>query len=1768
MRGVIKKDKIIIGVSIVVLCFALIQLGVLVYHRYTTSEKTKREVKLTVEKIENGTVKVMQGEEELLPNDNNEFYIKEGENISIKCTPDEEYGVYSVKLGEENLNVENAKEFTYEDTIKENQVLQIDLKRQYCVSYINRGKGSCECTYGENKINEKQWFFEGEKIELSFIPELYYAIKHIEINGESVNVEENNKSFSYAIPIMNKDYNIEVECYKPIYSVKITGGELKVWINGKETNEAKIESGSKCEIKIEGKRKNIFIVGARDKINERIIEDAIEKASYYIYDEKLMNDIDIQFRTIEFGFVEGKFEECFDIFTEKGDVYRAKPFGKDNIIVYLNKNEVFTLKPKKNIKLSVFIDGAEKEVNGLSIKENCSYNRLGLEGKCGIGVYKPNLQFIFDTTPPQVSSYNTKKSSADTLSLIATIKDQGDAGIDTVQFGTKEDYDAKKTVEETEKSYQYKANAESNDQYIFELPKDGLEKKEYYIWATDRATNQSEAVKVDITGPELTVDTQSEWTNRDITVTGKVVDESKVSQIYYSTSKEDAGKHTVEQKSSKQCKMASYDQETGNYNFVIEANSSGKSTYYVWGYDEVGNKSEKIISYTALVDIKKPTVSLVKKTPNKKWTNSLVTMEFKASDAEAAEHSGITEVYYYDSEHEKEPTKLVVNKAEKDSYVIQSPKDQKGNPVQMEGYYNIYAKDKAGNVSEPLVVEVNIDTCAPKAAGITVRQDEDEGETLKGMTHGMYSNTPVLIEVLGNDRYQLSDGSMVKSSGLSAIALLCNEKEIGRQKITQDCTEETQSAKFKLPAPFKGTLSVVLYDVVGNQTKLIPISKIDSSYHDDICIETGKPSIGLDGGDDYYVDENKNIWYGKDQELTVTYKDTESGLAAAEIKINGQAIKKDAAGKSVKIGDSKKIAKESFVINTNQIGESSDGKYTIELRTCDNAGNEKTSEKTLYIDRGEPKIEQFSFIADGVKDQSERLIEKQEYGYYFNGNTKVTIKASDGDPSSGVHAIEYYMVDYSKDKSGVETKKVVKEAEKDNTVSFMIQNNFKGQVFARAIDCVAHTTESYSKPYGIIIDSSAKKNSKSEITFTTPDTKKKDEKGNLLYKENVDVGIDVANTFKGIRSVEWEVSSKQDSAKNQSGKVTVSADGKLQGDRGMFSINGTDVNLVTSLKGALKITNNSNDIRVHVVVTDRSGIESEKELYISIDKTKPTVQISFDKQKEGIYYNENRMATIRVKDRNFSPEKLNLEVFNADGMVPTLSEWSKTKNEKNPDETLYTATVLFDKDGIYSLAVSLEDSAGNKARSEKTEVFTIDKEKPVCQIDMPQSESRSAGIEYYNSDIMVRLHVNEKNFDYKKIQVKGTAKKDGKILSYPELQIVSSTKIDHNLAMEFTEEGEYTLQIAYTDEAGNQAEEKELVKFVIDKTVPEVSIVGVEDSKAYNGDIMPVITCKDGNMQSSGGKVQLYDALENEIEITPAIVREQKVYQYTLNCFPKEEKYDNVYKLYVECEDLAKNKTKKQIYFSLNRFGSTYSFNDSLLSVAGRYVNNDVTPTVKEVNVNKLQEEDTVVRLICNDNVKDLVKEQDYTVKESGGNGSWYTYEYEISKELIKEDGKYSIAIYSKDEAGNINENIDGDKKAELWFGIDRTAPRIVPINISSGATYNQEERKVLINVEDNLLLGSTKIFVNGEEQNFSIEDNQYAVQVGSSNSEQVIKVVATDLAGNESVKEIGKFYITKNLLIRIANNKAFLFLVIGGIALVAVVSVVGVIKYRRKREY
>lgn len=97
-----------------------------------------------------------------------------------------------------------------------------------------------------------------------------------------------------------------------------------------------------------------------------------------------------------------------------------------------------------------------------------------------------------------------------------------------------------------------------------------------------------------------------------------------------------------------------------------------------------------------------------------------------------------------------------------------------------------------------------------------------------------------------------------------------------------------------------------------------------------------------------------------------------------------------------------------------------------------------------------------------------------------------------------------------------------------------------------------------------------------------------------------------------------------------------------------------------------------------------------------------------------------------------------------------------------------------------------------------------------------------------------------------------------------------------------------------------------------------------------------------------------------------------------------------------------------------------------------------------------------------------------------------YLREYEPN-ELVKYSNN-RLTIYSMDAAGNVNENIDESKKAEISFGIDKTNPVIVPIDFESGKQYPVEVKNVKAEVKDNLVLESVKIYLNGEEVEYKVD--------------------------------------------------------------------------------
>jgi len=193
------------------------------------------------------------------------------------------------------------------------------------------------------------------------------------------------------------------------------------------------------------------------------------------------------------------------------------------------------------------------------------------------------------------------------------------------------------------------------------------------------------------------------------------------------------------------------------------------------------------------------------------------------------------------------------------------------------------------------------------------------------------------------------------------------------------------------------------------------------------------------------------------------------------------------------------------------------------------------------------------------------------------------------------------------------------------------------------------------------------------------------------------------------------------------------------------------------------------------------------------------------------------------------------------------------------------------------------------------------------------------------------------------------------------------------------------------------------------------------------------------------------------------------------------------------------------------------------------------------------------------------VEGRDYKIVQTGGNGQWSQYQYIVSKSLFTGDGKYTLSLYSEDSAGNVNENINESKKAEISFGVDKTDPVVVPIDFESDLQYAVDIKEVTISVNDNLILNGVTIYLNNENINFIQNGENYTFNIPSMNAKQTVKVVASDSAGNETQLEINNFLVSTNLFVRWYNNKTLMIVTIVGMSFI-VVALAAFLVFRKKK--
>lgn len=1171
------------------------------------------------------------------------------------------------------------------------------------------------------------------------------------------------------------------------------------------------------------------------------------------------------------------------------------------------------------------------------------------------------------------------------------------------------------------------------------------------------------------------------------------------------------------------------------------------------------------------------------------WFNGGVTVSGKIDNTEQT-FDGVTfstpieKVYYQKGPYTPyEPGKEATFNAEKNSYSFK-PDDEKYS-----GVYSIWAVDQAGNASTVKTVQVNIDKKEPTLAdgeAVTFEQKNTDyfSKVLNFLTFGTFFNKEVEVTVRVKD----------DASGVEAISLKTSDEKVVPKLVDGSFENDGlyAQAKFTVDAEsFKGTFHVTVTDHVKNKNaEPYLVTKDNSNIEADnsgvVMIEKKAPTAKVDVTPKENVSSDGDTYNG-DVTYDVTVQDGESGINTVSIDVNGKKLEYDY---------SHLTEKQTYTFATDDPGVQihEDGTYVVSIYVVDNAGNTSTVTKTIYVDKTAPKITDFSFLTQNDQGSYEKVeetvtlkdsVELTGYGYFFKKATRVSVKAEDPvvpyEYTSQVKSMIVYLKDYENGKyyavlADGSYKEIAESAvgkiapvPVTSEFTFAVPEAFKGQIFSKATDRV-NNTGAFETPDGTVIENEKQHAKESHITLEKAKTSYKDANNLEVYAKNVDVNVKVADSYSGIQKVEWSVIAPYDTANNQSGRLTINNDKTYAAGS---SVDGwkqtkTDLNLVTELTKTLTVKNNSNSIVVKVKVTDRAGNVSEDEMNFSIDKTAPTIQVTYDNNQSDPankdFYKEDRTATVVITERNFNAKDVLHKITNTDGVIPKLVGWTTRVNAKYPDQTTHTATVRYTADGDYTFDIQYKDNAENAAPAFAQQKFTIDKTKPVIKVSY--SGGSAANGNYYKATRTATISITEHNFDTSRIKVSGTATDNGKGVAFPAVSGWRTSGDVHTATIHYSSDAKYHFDIDYTDMAGNIAADYKADEFFVDQTTPKLDITGVNDQSANKGDVIPVITYSDTNFNKNAVSIKLVGSNRGGVTPSGRYADMANGQIYTFNNFEKKKEVDDIYTLTAVLVDKAGNRATKTIQFSVNRFGSVYAFDKALENIDGKYVRDATDITVTETNVDSLKPETMLVKMTKNGTPTDLAAGKDYTVTASGGKGKWSRYTYVIKRSLFDGDGRYTVALYSEDAAGNINETIDETKKAEISFGIDKTAPVIVPINIESGEQYPVEKKAVTVSIKDNLVLKDAEIYVDDKKVKHKVEGENFVFDIGSSNSKQNVKIIAVDAAGNELTSKVKDILVSTNPIVRWYNNTPVFAGSLGGVGGIGI-ALGGYFLYRKQKS-
>jgi|GEM_PF-6376813 len=862
----------------------------------------------------------------------------------------------------------------------------------------------------------------------------------------------------------------------------------------------------------------------------------------------------------------------------------------------------------------------------------------------------------------------------------------------------------------------------------------------------------------------------------------------------------------------------------------------------------------------------------------------------------------------------------------------------------------------------------------------------------------------------------------------------------------------------------------------------------------------------------------------------------------------------------------------------------------------------------------------FRFIVDNEKPTGKLHIQTAENHYQFFEDLKSSVSytmlskdwvkawCDKADEISPVTEVQYFKSSRTTAYTAEELDNVT---EWQNFDEFIIRPNEQAVVYAKIADKAGNVK--YISSDGIIVDNITPHAELDAPVITI--AAKQDTDG--IYNGDVNVKIKVEEpssngVYSGLQHIEYSVTNM--------GQIT-------EGNEHLhdFNVPFPDLDqMETRFEQEIVINaenNNSNDVVLRVEATDRAGNTSVQELPLKIDTTAPSLGVTYSDtrtNKASDSYYTSRTATFTINERNFDSRNVSITVYKDNVYMPVNLEWSESGNSNSPangDGRVYTATLPFTADGAYRYEMSFVDMAGNNSAALNEGTFVVDATPPDVRLNFNRNnnnsnDNKSGGSgNFYNAPRELSITIDERNFSDNNVNLSITKTFDGQKLTPPAIEGWQKTAGGRTTKIRFDEDGDYSIKLRVTDEAGNANSDAKNndSEFTIDTKDPEVEltvngqkITDTDLNGAYSGKVIPEIKYSDVNLDPDSVKISLSAA---NVEVSAAEINEDSVSfdlkdkngktvtwsgtvenvlsangnvigrKIVMDDFPESaamKDFDDIYTFKVSAADKAKRKTTNQMTFSVNRFGSTYDIS-SIGNIVGKYIKEPVDVSITEYNANKLK---NVKLTVYRNNEANVLKEdEDFHVVSEGGEGKWYKYAYNIPKEYFEDDGVYKISVRSLDSANNISENSLESKGKEISFGIDSESPKIIPVNIASDKTYAEDKMDFIFTVSDNL---------NVEEVSAVLDDNQpvvwkdeelkkvisgngeFMITVdGDSNQAHTLKLICKDSAGNISESVFDDFYVTTNLAVRFLHNKGIL----AGAAGIIAALIGGVIVFFRKKR-